>query len=93
MLTDSQAQQLKEANEFAYFRAECCLMSPESYSLEEKQAICQEMDKTNEAIDQAIRDEFFSMPEDMQKALYQMLTKYAPELKDYWDTVLTTPQP
>ena len=44
MLTQDQVNQLCEDNEIAFFRADVCLGSPESFTLEEKARICDDMD-------------------------------------------------
>jgi len=51
MATQAQYDKLIEDNELAFFRADVCLGSPESYSLEEKAAICEDMESTNRAIE------------------------------------------
>ena len=42
---------LRQAEDMAYFRAEACLLSPESYSLEEKRAICDGMTKATSKLE------------------------------------------
>jgi len=44
----------------AYFRADLCLYSPESYSLEEKKEICNDMMSTSRAVLDAMREDFQS---------------------------------
>ena len=46
---------LQQAEDMAYFRADLCLYSHESYTLEEKRDICNEMMGTSKAILDAIR--------------------------------------
>ena len=46
MMNQNQVDQLCEDNELAFFRADVCLGSPESFSLEEKAAICEDMEAT-----------------------------------------------
>ena len=58
MISQAKVNQLCEDNELAFFRADVCLGSPESFSLEEKATICEDMDVTNEAIEDAIRKDF-----------------------------------
>ena len=53
MMNQAQANKLIEDNELAFFRADVCLGSPQSFSLEEKAAICDEMEATNKAIEDA----------------------------------------
>ena len=50
MMNQSQVNQLCEDNELAFFRADVCLSSPQSFTLEEKAIICEDMDATNKAI-------------------------------------------
>ena len=40
MQNETKWEDLRQAEEMAYFRADLCLYSPESYSLEEKKEIC-----------------------------------------------------
>lgn len=40
---DTDWKALQQADDMAYFRAELCLYSPESYTLEEKRDICNKM--------------------------------------------------
>ena len=57
-MTIANAQQLIEDNEIAFLHANVCLGSPESYSLDEKRQICENIDATNAAIDAAMRADF-----------------------------------
>ena len=50
--------ELMEEHELAYFRADVCLGSPQSYSLDEKKQICKEMDASTKAVDAAMRADF-----------------------------------
>ena len=50
-VADKQWEELAIDHETKYLRADVCLGSPESFSLEEKAAICEDMDATNKAID------------------------------------------
>ena len=65
MATQAQYDKLIEDNEIAFFRADVCLGSPESYSLEEKAAICEDMETTNKAIEDAIRKDFEALPPEL----------------------------
>ena len=51
-------EELRQAEEMAYFRADLCLYSPESYSLEEKKQICNDMMETSKATLDAMREDF-----------------------------------
>ena len=73
MTTQAQYSQLIEDNELAFFRADVCLGSPESFSLAEKAAICEDMDATNKTIEDAIRKDFESLPPEFQGKLLDML--------------------
>lgn len=42
----------------AYFKADLCFYSPESYSLEEKKEICNDMISTSKAMLDAMRADF-----------------------------------
>ena len=65
--------ELVENNEIAFLKADVCLGSPESFSLEEKASICDEMEATNKAIEDAIRRDFEAMPPEFQARLLDML--------------------
>ena len=39
-MNEAKMTELSQAEEMAYFRADLCLYSPESYTLEEKRDIC-----------------------------------------------------
>lgn len=49
MTNNAKWEELRQAEEMAYFKADICLCSPESYSLEEKKEICNEMMATSKA--------------------------------------------
>lgn len=53
----------------AYFRADLCLSSPESYSLEEKKDICNGMMSTSKATPDAMRADFESMSPELRSKL------------------------
>ena len=53
---------LQQAEDMAYFRADLCLYSPESYTLDEKRDICNEMISSSKAILDAMREDFQSQP-------------------------------
>ena len=46
---------LQQAEDMAYFKADLCCYSPESYSLDEKKAICNDMISTSKAALDAMR--------------------------------------
>ena len=62
MMTDEKWEELRQEEEMAYFRADLCLSSPESYSLEEKKDICNGMMSTSKATLDAMRADFSNTP-------------------------------
>ena len=60
--TDSRWNDLMTEHELAYFRADVCLGSPQSYSLDEKRQICEKMEASTAEIDAAMRSDFEAMP-------------------------------
>ena len=55
------AQKLVEDEAMAYFRADVCLGSPQSFTLDEKREICQQMESTSKAIEDAMKADFDSL--------------------------------
>ena len=53
---------LQQAEDMAYFRADLCLYSPESYTLDAKRDICNEMVSSSKAILDAMRADFEQLP-------------------------------
>ena len=79
---------LAQDNELAFFRADVCLGSPESYSLEEKAAICEDMETTNKAIEDAIRKDFEALPPEFQGKLLDMLCASGCMTPEWWKETL-----
>jgi hypothetical protein len=50
--------ELTQAEDMAYFRADLCLYSPGSYSVDEKKDICNDMMATSKAVLDAMRADF-----------------------------------
>ena len=50
MMNDERWAELQQAEDMAYFRADLCCYSPESYSLDEKKEICNDMISTSKAV-------------------------------------------
>ena len=73
MMNDERWAELQQAEDMAYFRADLCCYSPESYSLEEKKEICNDMISTSKAILDAIRADFEQLPVDARSKLLDML--------------------
>ena len=80
--------ELMEEHEIAYLRADICLGSPQSYSLEDKKNICADMESTTAEIDAAMRDDFQQMPPLAQAKMLDLLQKADPEHFDWWLEVL-----
>ncbi|MCR4869964.1 MAG: hypothetical protein K5859_01540 [Atopobiaceae bacterium] len=49
-MNEAKMNELAQAEDMAYFRADLCLYSPESSSLEEKKEICNDMMSTSKAV-------------------------------------------
>ena len=88
MMDHAQATKLCEENEFAFFRADVCLGSPQSFTLEEKAAICDEMEATNKAIEDAIRKDFEALPPEFQGKLLDMLCESGCMTPEWWRETL-----
>ena len=84
MMNQSQVNQLCKDNELAFFRADVCLGSPQSFSLEEKAKICADMEATNKAIEDVIRADFETMPPQFQARLLDMLCASGCMTPEWW---------
>ena len=62
MINEAKMTELTQAEDMAYFRADLCIYSPESYSLEEKKEICNDMMATSKAVLDAMREDFEQLP-------------------------------
>lgn len=63
-MNETKMTELTQAEDMAFFRADLCLYSPESYSLEEKKEICNDMMNTSKAVLDAMRADFERLPPD-----------------------------
>ena len=79
---------LREEHEIAYLRADICLGSPQSYSLEEKKQICADMEASTEAIDAAMRADFESLPPEFRVKLLDMLCSSGCKSEKFWKELL-----
>ena len=79
---------LQQAEDMAYFRADLCLYSPESYTLEEKRDICNEMISTSKAMLDAMRADFETYPPEFQTKLLEALCASGIETPEWWRDVL-----
>ena len=93
MMDQAQVNKLCEANELAFFRADVCLGSPESFSLEEKARIYDEMEQTNTAIEDAIREDFSAMSPQFQAYMLDLLCAHDPDMAEWWQELLIGKMP
>lgn len=65
MINEAKMTELTQVEDMAYFRADLCIYSPESYSLDEKKEICNDMMSVSEAVlADAMREDFEQLPPD-----------------------------
>ena len=88
MMNDNTWTELQQAEDMAYFRADLCLYSPESYTLEEKRDICNDMMSTSKAMLDAMREDFEQLPPDARSKLLDMLCRSGVETPEWWWDVL-----
>lgn len=88
MTNDTKWKELRQAEDMAYFKADVCLYSPESYSLEEKKEICNEMMATSKAMLDAMHEDFQSYPPELRAKLLDMLCQSGVETPGWWWLVL-----
>ena len=88
MMNDERWAELQQAEDMAYFRADLCCYSPESYSLDEKKEICNEMVSTSKAVLDAMRADFEQLPADARSKLLDTLCQSGVESPDWWWDVL-----
>ena len=100
-MNDAKWIALQQAEDMAYFKADLCCYSPESYSLEEKREICNEMVSTSKAVLDACtpralcrafgpraRADFDQLPADARSKLLDMLCQSGAESPEWWWDVL-----
>lgn len=88
MMTNEQWQELAQEHELAYFRADVCLGSPQSFSLEEKKQICEDMDASTKAVDAALRADYWSLPAEARGKLLDMLGASGSDARKWWEELL-----
>lgn len=86
MATDWQA--LEAAEDHAYFMGELAEISPESFTLEEKRGILDDMVASSAAIENALREEFAKLDEVTQTRLLDMLGTSGYRDRDWWRRML-----
>ena len=79
---------LQQAEDNAYFKADICLYSPESYTLDEKRDICNEMVSTSRAVLDAMQADFEQLPPDARVKFLDMLCTSGIESPEWWWDVL-----
>ena len=93
MKTNTDWATLQQAEDMAYFKADLCLYSPESYTLDEKREICEQMESTSKAIEDAMKADFESLPPEFRVRLLDMLCECGPEGEDFWKGLLIGDMP
>ena len=88
MMNDEKWTELQQAEDMAYFKADPCCYSPESYSLDEKKDICNEMVSTSKAMLDAMRADFEQLPTEARSKHFDMLCQSGVESPEWWWDVL-----
>lgn len=88
MTDQATATKLQQEEDMAYFRADLCLSSPGSYTLEEKKQVCNDMAATSMAQLKAMREDFESMPPELRSKLLDMLCQSGVGTPQWWWDVL-----
>ena len=84
MMNDEKWTELQQAEDMAYFKADLCCYSPESYSLDEKKAICNDMISTSKAALDAMRADFEQLPADARSKPLDMPCRSGVESPEWW---------
>lgn len=92
-MDEAQMRKLQEDNDMAFFRADICLESPESFTLDEMALICDEMNSTNKAIEDAMRADLESLPPELRAALLDMLCDSGEMTPEWWCELLLGEMP
>ena len=87
-MEESEVKRLVEEESLAHLRAEICLFSPESYSLEEKGQIAEDIDRTGSEIEEAMREDFRRMSPEGQAAMLSLLEASGCMSREWWEEVL-----
>lgn len=86
--SDTDWTALQQAEDMTYFKADLCCYSPESYTLEEKREICNDMMTTSKALLDAMRADFEQLPPEFRSKLLGMLCQSKVESPEWWWDVL-----
>lgn len=85
---------LVQAESMAYFRADLAESMPESYSLEEKRRICDEMIQSTAAILDAMRADFQARsPEEQRELLADLCSDPDEDPQWWWDVLVGAGDP
>ena len=85
--------ELTQNEAVAYFRADLCLSDPDNYTLEEKREICEQMESTSKAIEDAMKKDFESLPPEFRVKLLDMLCASGCESEKFWKDLLLGEMP
>lgn len=88
MIRDEEYKRLREEHEIAYFKGDLATSMPQSYTLEEMREISEDMDASTQAIDDAMRTDFESLPTAAQAKLLDMLAGSDVKSREWWEYVL-----
>lgn len=89
MINEAKMTELTQVEDMAYFRADLCIYSPESYSLDEKKEIRNDMMSVSEAVlADAMREDFEQLPPDARAKLLDMLYASGVKSPQWWRDVL-----
>ena len=80
--------ELTQNEAVAYFRADLCLSDPDNYTLDEKREICEQMESTSKAIEDAMKTDFESLPPEFRVKLLDMLCASGCESERFWKDLL-----
>ena len=87
-MNEAMWEELRQEEDMAYFRADLCMSSPESYSLDEKRDICNGMITSSKAMLDAMREDFEQLPPELRNRLLDMLCQSGVESPQWWWDVL-----
>ena len=88
MMKDERWVELQQAEDMAYFKADLCCYSPESYSLDEMKEICNNLISTSKAVLDVMRADFEQLPPEARSKLLGMLCQSGVETPEWWWDVL-----
>lgn len=87
-IDEEQKNRLLEAENIAFLRGEIALLSPQSYALEEKGQIIDDMDRTTADIERFMREDFQRLDEVAQTKLLDLLGTFGQESREWWRRTL-----